>query len=107
MVNCTALIPAALEEAAAIVEAEWMRLQQQVAASIDDHCADPKESPAPRLNLPRLALGVRCARRPGPPSVNRMRCQPIRRDARLEVWATERSPPGRPVDGDEKIGGDT
>jgi hypothetical protein len=83
MVNCTAPIPAALDEAAAIVEAEWMRLQQQAAASVDDHCADPKESPAPQLKLPRIALGVRCARRPGPP------------------------PPGQPVNDDEKIGGDT
>jgi hypothetical protein len=107
MVNCTALIPAALDEAAAIVEAEWMRLQQQVAASVDDHCAEPKESPAPRLNLPRVALDVRGARKPGPPSLKQMGCRLIRRAARREIWATERSPPGPPGNGDETIGGDT
>jgi len=77
MVSCTQLIPAALDEAAAIVEAEWMRLEQQVAASVDDHFAEPKESPAPQVRPPRVVLGVACVRRPGPPSVKGMGCRLI------------------------------
>jgi hypothetical protein len=36
MITCAQFIPAALDEAAAIVEAEWMRLQQQGAARVGD-----------------------------------------------------------------------
>jgi hypothetical protein len=43
----TQLTSAALDEAAAIVEAEWMRLQRHDAARVDDHFAAPSESPAP------------------------------------------------------------
>lgn len=94
MVTCTQAAAAALGEATAIVEAEWMRLQQQVAASVDDHDAQPKEAPAPQVSPPGLAVGVACVRRPGPPSISEAGCQPICREGRLEIWATERSPPG-------------
>jgi hypothetical protein len=107
MISCTQLMPAALDEAAAIVEAEWIRLQQQVAASGDDHYAEPKESPAPQACPPRVALGTACVRRPGPQSVTGMGNQLIPREARLEIWATGRSPPGRGTRGVKNIGGDT
>ena len=107
MVSCTQLIPAALDEAAAIVEAEWMRLEQQVAASVDDHFAEPKESPAPQVRPPRVVLGVACVRRPGPPSVKGLGCRLAPRQAGLEIWATQRSPPAGSVSGNENIGGDT
>jgi hypothetical protein len=102
MVTCTQAITAALDEATAIVEAEWMRLQQQGAASVDDHDAQPKGAPAPQVRPPGLALGVACVRRPGPPSITSAGCQPICREARLEIWATERSPPGGSVISERK-----
>jgi hypothetical protein len=106
MISCAHLIPAALDEAAAIVEAEWMRLQQQVAAGVDDHYAEPQESPVPQVRPPRVALGSACMRRPGPPSLTGMACRLIPRAARIEVWATERSPPGESVSSYENVGGD-
>jgi hypothetical protein len=66
MITFTQLTPAALDEAAANVEAEWMRLRRQ---------------------------GAACVRRPGPPPLTGMGSQLIPKEARLEVWATERSPP--------------
>jgi hypothetical protein len=41
MITFTQLAPAALDEAAAIVEAEWMRLQRRDAARADDPFAEP------------------------------------------------------------------
>jgi hypothetical protein len=81
MITFTQLTPAALDEAAAIVEAEWMRLQRQSAARVEDHFAEPTESPAPHM----------CT--PGPPPVKGMSSQLISKETRLEVWATERAPP--------------
>jgi hypothetical protein len=52
MITFTQLTPAALDEAAAIVEAEWMRLQRQSAARVEDHFAEPTESPAPHMCTP-------------------------------------------------------
>ena len=88
----TQLTSTALDEAAAIVEAEWIRLQRQSSARVEDRFAEPAESPAPHLRRPRVAVGVGCVRRPGPP-VRGMSSRLIVKEARLEVWATERSPP--------------
>jgi hypothetical protein len=108
MISSTQLIPTALDEAAAIVEAEWMRLMQQGAASGDDHYAEPNESPAPQVNPLRVALGVACVRRPGPPSVTGPGSQLIPREAQLDVRATGRSPPELALPAiRESTGGDT
>jgi|1186.fasta_scaffold38221_3 hypothetical protein len=93
MITCTQFIPAALDEAAAIVEAEWMRLQQQGAARVDDRSGEPKESPARQVRPPRVAIDVAFARRPGPLPVRGLSPQLIPSDARLKVWPTERAPP--------------
>jgi hypothetical protein len=92
MITITAMTSAALDEAAAIVEAEWMRLQRQSAPRVEDHFAEPTESPAPRKCPPRVAIGVARVRRPGP-SATGMGSQLIPKGTRLGVWATERSPP--------------
>jgi hypothetical protein len=93
MTTFTQLTPAALDEAAAIVEAEWMRLQRQGAVSVEGHFAEPAESPAPHMCRPRIAIGVACVRRPGPPPVREVSTQLTPKEPRLQIWATERSPP--------------
>ena len=85
MITFTELTSAALDEAAAIVEAEWLRLQRQSAPRVDDHFAEPTESPAPDICPPRVAIGVARVRRPGPPATG-MSSQLIPMQARLEVW---------------------
>ena len=93
MITCTQFIPAALDEAAAIVEAEWMRLQQQGAARVDDRSGETKEAPARQVRPPRVAIDVAFVRRPGPSLERGMSAQLIPSEARLKVWATERAPP--------------
>lgn len=100
MVTFTQLTPAALEEAAAIVEAEWMRLQRQGAARADDRFAEPAEAPVRHRCPPSVAIGVSCARRPGPLSVTGTGPGLVPSHARREVWATERSPPRGQGDSD-------
>jgi hypothetical protein len=70
MITFTQPAPAALDEAAAIVEAEWMRLQRRGAARADDPL-------------------------PGPIPVTGMSAGLVPTETRREVWATERSPPPR------------
>jgi hypothetical protein len=95
MITFTQLASAALDEAAAIVEAEWMRLQRQDAARADDLFAEPVESSAPRRCPPAVAIGVSCVRRPWPIPVTGTCPGLVPADARRQVWATERSPPRR------------
>ena len=77
-----------LDEAAAIVEAEWMRLQQDEALWEREIAEPSDEMPAP------LAAGVTTAqtRWSGQPMPEDRRRWPTRRRP-LPVWATQRSPP--------------
>lgn len=67
MITFTQLPSAALDEAAAILEAEWMRLQRQSAARAEDHFTDPAESPVPHRFPPTIAIGDACVRKRSPP----------------------------------------
>jgi hypothetical protein len=94
----TQLIPAALDEAEAIVEAEWMRLTwdgDQWEREVTEFLA---EMPAPRRGPPRgrttTTTTTAVCRRPTalPPRRTSAMC-PARRSPAPTVWATQRSPP--------------
>ena len=94
MTTTSVWVDSPLDEAAAIVEAEWMRLQQDEALwedGVADLCAD---LPAPRPAPPRTRVTVTTARPwPGPSMADDdRRCATWRRLAR-PVRATQRSPP--------------
>jgi hypothetical protein len=82
---------ALLDEAAAIVEAEWIRLQQE--ADVWREIADLfAEMPAPRPHLPRGGI-TPPLQGPGKPlGPSRRRWPPHGWPAR-KIWATQRSPP--------------
>jgi hypothetical protein len=85
-----------LDEAAAIVEAEWIRLQHDVDLW-DREFTDPfAEMPAPRPGAPRVGVTTIARRRPGQLSSEDLRVRPTRRWPALPVWATQRSPPSYP-----------
>jgi hypothetical protein len=81
-----------LDEAAAIVEAEWMRLEQDedLWREVGDVFA---EMPAPRSHPPRASVATSQLRRSGPPRPDTLRRWPRRRRPAMRVWATQRSPP--------------
>ena len=85
-----------LDEAAAIVEAEWIRLQQNEALwqrELADLAAD---LPAPRPGPPRVGVTTTTARRrSGQPMPEDRRRGPTRRWPPTPIWATQRSPPSR------------
>jgi hypothetical protein len=86
-----------LDEAAAIVEAEWMRLQQDDSLWEREVADLFSEMPAPRPGPPRVGATTthwRCSGQPKPDV--RRRCAPRRWPA-MPVWATQRSPPSGPV----------
>ena len=84
-----------LDEAAAIVEAEWMRLQQDEALWEREVAGLVSEMPAPRPSPPRV--GVTSQRRwSGQPVPDDRRKWPTRRWPPTPVWATQRSPPAGP-----------
>ena len=56
-----------LDEAAAIVEAEWMRLRQDETLWQRELVDLPAEMPAPRPGPPRVRATTTGTRRPGPP----------------------------------------
>jgi hypothetical protein len=85
-----------LDEAAAIVEAERIRLQQDQALwerEVDDLFAD---MPAPRPGRPRVGVTTTARRWPGQPMPDGRRRGPTRRWPAMPVWATQRSPPSTP-----------
>jgi hypothetical protein len=83
-----------LDEAAAIVEAELIRLQQDVALWEREVADLFAESPVPRPGPRRV--GVTTAQRwPGPPMPDHRRRWPARRWPAKPVVATQRSPPPR------------
>ena len=82
-----------LDEAAAIVEAEWIRLQQDEALwerELADLAAD---LPAPRPGPPRVGVTITVRRRCGPPTPHEHPRWPARPWPATPVWATQRSPP--------------
>jgi hypothetical protein len=85
-----------LDEAAAIVEAEWMRLQQDEALWERELADLAAEVPAPRPGPPRVGVTTTARRWPGPPRPADRRWWPTRPWPATPIWATQRSPPSRP-----------
>jgi hypothetical protein len=86
-----------LDDAAAIVEAEWVRLQDE--ARWEDEVADLcTDLPAPRPAPPRTRVTATTARlRSCPSRPDDRRRWPTWRGPAAPVWATQRSPPLRLV----------
>ena len=83
-----------LDEAAAIVEAEWIRLQHD-SAPWDHEVADPTAKMlAPRPCPPHVGVTT-ARRRPSSQPMPDDRRRPPRRWLPEQVWATQRSPPRR------------
>lgn len=97
MLTQTELTPAVVNEAAAILEAEWMRLMRHGAASVDGHLAEPAESVARHVCPPAPAVGVAWARRPVRAVGRGVSLRLASKQARRRVWPTQRSPPGERV----------
>ena len=96
MATTTAWVTSLLDEAAAIVEAEWIRLQQDEALwerELADLAAD---LPAPRPGPPRVGVTATQPRWSGQPMPDDRRRWPTRRRPATPVWATQRSPPSSP-----------
>lgn len=92
MATNTLWVTSLLEEAAAIVEAEWIRLQQDEALR-ERELAD---LPAPRSGPPRVRVTTTARRWPGPPRPEDRRGWPTRRWPPTPIRATQRSPPRGP-----------
>jgi hypothetical protein len=82
-----------LDEAAAIVEAEWIRLQQDQALWEREVADLVSELPAPRSGPPRVGVTTTQRRRSGQPMPEDRRRWPTRRRPPMPVRATQRSPP--------------
>ena len=93
MATDTAWATSLLDEAAAIVEAEWIRLQQDVALWERELADLPADLPAPRPAPPRVGVTTTARRWPGPPRPEDRRRWPARPWPATPVWATQRSPP--------------
>ena len=95
MVTNTLWATSLLDEAAAIVEAEWIRLQQDEDLALwEREVADlSAEMPAPRPCPPRVSVTTTQRRWPGEPLPGDRRRWPTRRWPPMLVWATQRSPP--------------
>ena len=86
-----------LDDAAAIVEAEWVRLQDE--ALWEDEVTDLfTDMPAPRAAPPRTRVTATTERlRSCPSRPDDRRRWPTWRGSAAPVWATQRSPPLRLV----------
>lgn len=93
MATSTVWATSLLDEATAIVEAEWMRLQQDETLWERELVDLPAEMPAPRSGPPRVGATTTGPRRPGPPIREDRRGWPTRRPPTMPPWATQRSPP--------------
>ena len=82
-----------LDEAAAIVEAEWIRLQLDEALWERELADLPAELPAPRPSPPRVGVTTSRRRRAGRSMPDHDRRWPRWRWLAVPVWATQRSPP--------------
>ena len=96
MATNTAWVTSLLDEAAAIVEAEWMRLQQDEALWEREVADLFAEMPAPRPGPPRVGVTTTQRRWSGQPMPDDRRRWPTRRRPATPVWATQRSPPSGP-----------
>jgi hypothetical protein len=85
-----------LDEAAAIVEAEWIRLQQDEALWERELADLPADLPAPRPGPPRVGVTTTARRWPSQPLRHDHHSWPTRRWPAMPVWATQRSPPSSP-----------
>ncbi len=85
-----------LDEAAAIVEAEWIRLQQDEALWERELADLLAEMPTPRPAPPRVGVTTTGRRRSEQPMPDHRRRWPPRRWSPTPVWATQRSPPADP-----------
>jgi len=94
MVTATRWVSTVVDEAAAIVEAEWMRLEQDEQLCACEIAGLLAELPAPRPY--RLRSGVATVQRrcSGDPQPQQPRPGGPRRWPAPHVWATQRSPPG-------------
>jgi hypothetical protein len=86
-----------LDEVAAIVEAEWMRLQQDQALWEREVADLLSEMPAPWPGLPRVGVTSTQRRWSGQPMPDDRRRWPTRRCPPMPVWVTQRSPPSGPA----------
>jgi hypothetical protein len=93
MATNTAWAISLLDEAAAIVEADWIRLQQDKALWEREVADLLSEMPAPRPGPPHAGVTTTVRRWPGPPVPADRRRWPTRRWRPMPVWATQRSPP--------------
>ena len=89
----TAWATSLLDEAAAIVEAEWIRLQQDEALWERELADLPADLPAPRPGPPRVGATTTARRWPSQPLPHDHHWWPTRRWPATPVWATQRSPP--------------
>lgn len=91
MVTDTQTATALLDEATAIVEAEWIRLEQE--ADLWREIADLfAEMPAPRPGPPRTTVTIQ-RQPPGRPLPANPRRWPAHGWPARKIWATQRSPP--------------
>jgi len=93
----TAWATSLLDEAAAIVEAEWMRLQQDEALWECELADLPADLPAPLPGPPRVGATTTARRRSGQPMPDDRGRWPTRPWPPMPVWATQRAPPSGPV----------
>jgi hypothetical protein len=91
--TCTQWATSLLDEAAAIVEAEWIRLQQDEDLWEREFADLLAETPAPRPAPSRVGITTACRRWPGQPRPDDRRRCPPGRWLPAPVWATQRSPP--------------
>lgn len=89
----TAWATSVLDEAAAIVEAEWIRLQLDEALWERELADLLAELPAPRPAPPRVGVTTSRRRRAGRSMPDHDRQWPRWRWLAVPVWATQRSPP--------------
>ena len=104
MASTTAWATSLLDEAAAIVEAEWtfveaewIRLQQDEALWERELADLPADLPAPRPGPPRVGVTTTQRRWPSQPRPDDRRRWPTRRWPATPVSATQRAPPSGPV----------
>ena len=93
MASTTAWASSLLDEAAAIVEAEWIRLQQDEGLWERELADLPTDLPAPRPGPPRVVVTTTARRWPRPPMPADRRWWLTRRWPATPVSATQRSPP--------------
>ena len=93
MATDTAWAASLLDEAAAIVEAELIRLQQDEALWERELADLPADLLAPRPGPPRVGATTTARRWPSQPMPHTRRRWPARPRPATPVWATQRSPP--------------